>query len=164
MDMTSKTIADIGRGFAAGVLGGLLGSYVMSTIHSAAQRVHAVPAPQGEDSTAKAASAAARLVLHRDLTAEEKKAASPFVHYAFGASIAGAYGIAAELNPAVRTGGGALFGLAVWLGAHVIAVPALGWSEPVTRSPASPEAVELGAHLAYGSVVELVRRWLRRSG
>ena len=53
------------------------------------------------------------------------------------------------------------FGLAVWLGAHVITAPALGLSRPVTRSPVSMEAVELGAHVVYGAVTEFLRRLVR---
>jgi hypothetical protein len=43
----------------------------------------------------------------------------------------------------------------------VITVPAFGLSKPVTRSTPRREAVEFGAHLVYGAVVEVVRRLLR---
>jgi uncharacterized membrane protein YagU involved in acid resistance len=71
------------------------------------------------------------------------------------------YGAAVEVLPVLGTGLGMPFGAAVWLGAHVITVPALGLSEPVTRSTPLREAVEFGAHLVYGAVVEVVRRLLR---
>jgi uncharacterized membrane protein YagU involved in acid resistance len=54
-----------------------------------------------------------------------------------------------------------LFGAAIWLDAHVIAVPALGLSEPVTNSPMSSEAREFGAHLVYGTVSEGLRHAMR---
>jgi uncharacterized membrane protein YagU involved in acid resistance len=47
------------------------------------------------------------------------------------------------------------------LDAHVIGVPALGLSEPVTNSPMSSEAREFGAHLVYGTVSEGLRHAMR---
>jgi hypothetical protein len=60
-------------------------------------------------------------------------------------------------KPDTRRGflGGAVGGLIV------ITVPALGLSEPMTRSTPLREAVEFGAHLVYGAAVEVVRRLLR---
>ena len=80
----------------------------------------------------------------------------------FGANVAAIYGTTAELAPLVSTGWGIPFGAAVWLGAHVITVPALGLSEPITHSAPRAEAVEFGAHLVYGAVAEGLRRFLRR--
>ena len=71
------------------------------------------------------------------------------------------YGAVAELVPRVSTGLGVPFGLAVWLGAHVITVPALGLAESPARRPLSKEAPELGLHVVYGAVAELARRVLR---
>ena len=55
------------------------------------------------------------------------------------------YGAAVEVLPVLRTGLGMPFGAAVWLGAHVITVPALGLYEPVTRSTpcAKPSSLAL---------------------
>jgi putative membrane protein len=150
------------KGGIAGMTGGLAGAFLMSQVHSGAQKILSLPPPEGEDSTVRTASAISRLLLHKELTRSEKEKAGPIVHYAFGASVGSVYGAAAELAPVVSTGWGTLLGIAVWRGAHVIAVPALGLSEPMTRSPAGAEAAELAAHLAYGSVVETVRRLLRR--
>ena len=153
----------IWKGCIAGVAGGLLGAFAMSKVHAALQQLASAPPQKGEDSTEKAAAELSRLVLHRELVGGKKKAAGPIVHYTFGAATGGLYGIAAEINPLVRSGGGALFGIAVWLGAHVIAVPAFGLAEPITRSSAGQETAEFGAHLAYGTVVELVRVSLQRA-
>ena len=87
--------------------------------------------------------------------------ASQLVHYAFGGGVGAVYGGLAELAPRLATGFGVPFGLAVWLGAHVITVPALGLAEPPVRRPLATEAPELGLHLVYGAVAELVRRILR---
>lgn len=53
--------------------------------------------------------------------------------------------------------------MAVWLGAHVIMVPALGLAPPPTRQPALKEALEFLLHLVYGAVTELGRRLVRRA-
>jgi uncharacterized membrane protein YagU involved in acid resistance len=82
------------------------------------------------------------------------------VHYAFGMGVGSVYGTVAECAEWVAGGWGLPFGAAVWLGAHVIVVPALGLSEPVSRSSAPRETGEFTAHLVYGAVVECVRRFL----
>lgn len=163
-----KTSAAINRqrnvweGLLAGALGGLVASFVMSQFHSAFAQNAKTSSRQGqEDSTVKAASAISRSILHRDLTAQEKKVAGPAVHYGFGSSAAAIYGAAVELAPAARTAWGLPFGAAVWLGAHVITVPALGLSQLVTESTPGEEAVEFSAHLVYGAVVESIRYLLR---
>jgi uncharacterized membrane protein YagU involved in acid resistance len=135
----------------------------MSQFHSLLQKKEPSSQQDKEDSTVRAASAVSRGILGRDLTDEQKKIAAPLVHYLFGASIAAVYGTAVEFVPDMCAGSGLVFGATVWLGAHVIAVPLLGFSEPVTESTARSEAVEAGAHLLYGATVEGVRRISRMS-
>jgi uncharacterized membrane protein YagU involved in acid resistance len=149
------------RGFLAGAVGGLIACFAMSQFHTFFQKVESSAADKQEDSTVKTASAVSQKIFHHELTPDQNKIAGPAVHYGFGASIATFYGAAVEVLPFLRTGLGMPFGAAVWLGAHVITVPALGLSEPVTRSTPLREAVEFGAHLVYGAVVEAVRRLLR---
>lgn len=158
------TPADVWKGLAAGVVAGLVATWVMGHVHQLASRAPGMPPPAagGEDSTERTAAAVSERLFHHPLSPEEKKTAGPLVHYAFGATVASVYGVAAEIAPVVTRGFGAPFGAAVWLGAHVITVPALGLSEPITRSSAPMEAVELGAHLVYGGVTEALRRLLRR--
>lgn len=149
------------RAFLAGAVGGFIASFAMSQFHSLFQDAESSPQTKQEDSTEKAASAVSEAIFQYELTPHQKKVAGSSVHYGFGTSIAAAYGAAAEMLPTLRTGWGTAFGTAVWLGAHVIAVPLLGLSKPVTRSTFRREGVELGAHLLYGTVVESVRRLLR---
>jgi putative membrane protein len=148
------------KGFLAGALGGLVGSFAMSQFHSLfPQKAESPPSQQAkEDSTARLASAISQNVFHHQLTARQKEIAQPAVHYAFGTSIAAMYGAAVEFNESFSIWLGMPFGAAVWLGAHVIAVPALGLSEPVTQSSPVQEAAEFSAHLVYGAVAEFVRR------
>jgi uncharacterized membrane protein YagU involved in acid resistance len=135
----------------------------MSQFHSFFQKMESSAEEKREDSTVKTASAFSERVFHHELTPQQKKIAGPAVHYGFGASVAACYGAAVEVLPFLRTGWGMPFGAAVWLGAHVITVPALGLAEPVTRSTPRRETVEFGAHLLYGALVEGVRRLLRNA-
>ena len=114
-----------------------------------------------EDATVKVASGVTSLAGHR-LADDEKALASSAVHYAFGASVGAVYGAVAEIVPRVTAALGLPFGIAVWLGAHVIAVPALGLAEPPTRRPVAEEGEEFALHLVYGAVTEVARRLLRR--
>ena len=157
--------ADIGRGAAAGLLGGLLAAGAMSLAH----RLLAEPSPEAqaaksagpEDPTIKVASAATRLAGYR-LQKEHKAWAGSIVHYAFGAVVGALYGAMAEIAPRATTALGLPFGAAVWLGAHVVAVPALGLAESPAHQPLGKEAGEFALHLLYGSITELGRRLLRR--
>lgn len=148
----------------AGLAGGFVASWAMVQTHAVLLSLARKPAQQsqGEDSTVKAARSIARPILDRELTPAEAKAAGPIVHYAFGSSVAAAYGAAAELAPVLTRGVGLPFGTAVWMGAHVTIAPALGFSPPVTQSPASSEVAEFVAHLVYGAATELIRRGVRR--
>jgi uncharacterized membrane protein YagU involved in acid resistance len=120
-----------------------------------------VESAKEEDSTAKTAAAISEGLFHHALAEEEKKVAGAAVHYGFGAGVGGVYGAVAEILPRVTKGGGVPFGTAVWLGAHVIMVPALGLSRPATQSPLPKEVAELAAHFVYGAVTELIRRLIR---
>ena len=148
------------RGALAGLVGGLLAAGAMSLAHQMVPRPHTA-ADEGEDATVKTADAVLRGVARRPLPERAKPVASQIVHYAFGGSVGALYGGVAELVPRVGAGLGVPFGLAVWLGAHVIAVPALGLAESPVRRPLAKEAPELGLHVVYGAVVELVRRLAR---
>jgi putative membrane protein len=162
----SRRRAHLWRGALAGLVGGLVAAGAMSLAHKGLATLTdsdgtEPPAEQDDDATVKTADAVLRRLGGRPLTREQKPLAGTLVHYAFGGSVGALYGGVVELAPHARTGLGLPFGLAVWLGAHVITVPALGLAEPPTRRPLSKEAPELVLHLVYGAVTELVRRLLR---
>jgi putative membrane protein len=160
----SSSKPNLWKGLLAGGLGGLIGSFAMSEFHTLVPRAESNSEPAKEDSTVKAASAISQIVFHHVLTPDQKTLAGPAVHYAFGMTMAAAYGVLVEFVEswdAARLGWGVPLGIAVWLGAHVITVPALGLSQPITQSGAASEAAEGGAHLVYGVVVEGLRRSLR---
>ena len=70
------------------------------------------------------------------------------------------YGLLAENFSPVTAGAGALFGMTVYLGAHALAVPALGLAPSPASNDAAPESVELASHVVYGVVSDSVRRGL----
>jgi len=148
------------KGLLAGAAGGLIASFAMGkfsglfTFGSNSDQSH-------EDSTVLAASAISRKLFHHDLTPEQKTIAGPAMHYLFGSTMGATYGVLVEFWDAARLGWGLPFGAAVWLGAHAIAVPALGLSEPITRNAPAAEAIEAAAHLVYGAMLEAVRRSIR---
>ena len=157
--------AEVARGAVLGLVGGLVASGAMSIAHRIANDLTpkaAVPStPQEVDPTIKVASAVTRGAGY-DLTEKQKRAAGSIVHYAFGASVGALYGALAPMVPRVTWAVGLPFGLAVWLGAHVVTLPALGLADPPTRRPIRQEAAEFGLHGVYGVATELVRRMLLR--
>jgi uncharacterized membrane protein YagU involved in acid resistance len=157
----SSSKPNLWKGLLAGALSGLVASFAMSEFYSLVLGAESNSEPGKEDSTVKAASAISDLVFHHVLTPDQKTIAGPAVHYAFGMTMGAAYGVLVEFWDAARLGSGLPLGSAVWLGAHVITVPALGLSQPITRNSAASEAVEGAAHLVYGAVVEALRRSLR---
>jgi hypothetical protein len=174
------------KGLAAGLVAGLAATYVMTQFQELSEKLekelkedddsrhpqHSAKRGQqestegegkGEDATVKAAAKLSRNLFHHELSRREKKTAGPAMHYAFGALTGAAYGVLAELVPAVTWGAGAPFGTAVWLGADEIAVPAFGLSGPPWESPPTVHARALAAHLVYGLATEGARRLVRRA-
>jgi len=145
-----------------GFLGGLVGAAAMSVAHTALGRVLPLepsPADQREDdATVKVADALSRTFRHAPLPEDAKPAAASVVHYGFGASTGLIQGVVAAASPMARAGGGLAFGAGVWLGAHVLVVPALGLAPSPRRQPRSKEGVELALHLLFGVCAEQVRR------
>jgi uncharacterized membrane protein YagU involved in acid resistance len=156
-------------GILAGVVAGLAGAGAMSLVHKGLTAISPPPSPASaeqakeEDSTVKVADGVMRLVLQRPLPEDKKPLAGTLVHYGFGAGVGAVYGGVAAVVPRVTVGLGLPFGVVVWLGAHVIMVPALGLAPPPTRRPLGKGAVELVLHLVYGAVTELGRRLIRKS-
>jgi uncharacterized membrane protein YagU involved in acid resistance len=165
----------VGKGIAAGLIGGLFASWVMNQFqaglsqlkerHPESQPPESAEEPQSshpEPATTQVAVAVTRQILRRNLSAEEKDTAGEVVHYAFGAVAGAAYGALAETWPEARAGFGLAFGAALWFSADEIGVPALRLSGSPAEYPVSVHASALAAHAVYGVTTELLRRGLRR--
>jgi putative membrane protein len=154
------------RGVVAGLVCGVIAAGAMSLVHKGIRGIgvgagQQQPPPgqdHDEDATVKVAEGMVRWLVDHPLPEARKPLAGSLVHYAFGASVGALYGGVAAGVPRITTAVGLPFGVAVWLGAHVITVPALGLAAPPTRQPLSKEGLELILHLVYGVVTELIRR------
>jgi len=165
-------------GILAGIVGGLAASWVMNKfmedvgpkVQEAFQSAEGVEQPERQpgneppqdDATMKAADAIVSTVTGgRHLSHEGRRKGGPVVHYAFGAIMGGLYGALAECVPSTTAGFGTSFGSALFVGADLIAVPALNLSGPSKDAPASSLASPYGAHVVYGFTTEAVRRLVR---
>lgn len=168
------------RGAAAGMVGGLVASWVMNqvmsvagpTIEKQAAKVGdgaaaepIVPPREGaeqESATMKAADAiVAEATGGRHLTYEGRKRGGPIVHYAFGSLIGAVYGGLAECVPQIGAGAGTSFGTALFAGADLCAVPAFRLGQNPAEQPPAKLASPFVAHLVYGLTTDIVRRALR---
>ena len=167
--MSKQSPPNIWEGMAAGIVGGLVASYVMGEFqnlwaHYAAEKKRkgdAKKTRKKEPTTVKAASAISEGVFAHKLTKAEKDIAGPAVHYAMGATSGAIYGAVAELVPTVTSGAGLPFGAMVWLAADDITLPAVGLAKWPTAYPLSTHAYALASHLVYGITTEAVRRAVR---
>lgn len=162
------------RGILAGVAGGLIAAWAMnvwsegpgsrlgSAIETPEEKQQLQQESDREDATMKVADAIASAVDGgRHLSHEERETGGPIVHYTFAALMGGFYGGLAEYVPAVRSGFGMGYGSALFVGGDLLAVPALGFSKPLSNFPASSFANPFTSHLVYGITTELVRRIAR---
>ena len=176
------------KGLAAGAVGGLAAAFVMNRFQAALsrsaageERSHGAQSLQqgspgkgvgrdlqaegvdrpADDATERLANAISVGVLERELTEREKDAAGTAFHYAMGLTSGALYGALAEFAPAVKSGAGAPFGLAVWLVADEGLVPAAGLSKSADEYPLSIHAYSVASHLVFGLTAETVRRALR---
>jgi putative membrane protein len=157
----------------AGLVAGLAGTWAMSEVQRVWTRAVDGRAPDSaggkhdardwqersehQNSNELAAQAVATRFIDRCLTREEMRIAAPLVHYTFGATVAGLYGVLAENSQKAHLAAGLGFGAALWLVADVIAMPLLGLSRPTTRRPLEMHLQSLAAHLVYGITTELLR-------
>lgn len=151
----------IWRDVVAGLVGGLVASWVMNQFQAWLSQVGSASQPSGgedEDATRKLAQKLARNTIDRPLSKEELAVAGPVVHYSYGTLMGGVYGALAERSGAVRSLGGVTYGTLLWAAGDEVAVPLFGLSRPSAEFPPSTHAQALAAHVVYGMTTEIVRR------
>ena len=163
---------DVWKGIAAGAIGGLAASWVMTQFQSAWSKA-AEAASNGnsnrangkesldQDPTVRTAEKVTKTFTGNRLDREQKEKAGPIVHYAFGTVVGALYGAAAEYLPTVKSFAGLPYGAAVFVGADEIALPVLGLTKKPTEYPASQHLYGLSSHFVYGLTLEGVRRAVR---
>jgi uncharacterized membrane protein YagU involved in acid resistance len=155
------------KGLCAGLAGGLAGTIVMTGFQMMMMEAMEELANGGseesrsEPATEKAALAVSEGVLGIDMTRRQREIAGQFVHFGFGATMGGIYGVICEFLPQASRGAGLPFGTILMLAADEVAVPALGLGPPPAQTPASKHLYALAAHLVYGFAAEAGRRVVR---
>jgi putative membrane protein len=148
------------RGAAAGAAGGLAGAALMGLAYAMVAKLIPQPPSHGEDATEKVANTVARVVAGRNLDPARKKTGGRLVHFAMGTGMGALYGLLADTFPPLSAGAGTLFGMAAYVGAHGLAVPALGLARSPIKNGVAQESPEFAAHLVYGLTTEAIRRAL----
>lgn len=169
------------KGLVAGLAGGLVASWTMDEFQAAwikvsqklksrdgqqlqqQQQQQSQSQAESEPPLEKVAGHVSKIVLHRELSLDEKKKLAPVVHYAFGAAMGGLYGALAEVVPAARTGFGTAYGALVFVGVDEAGLTALGLAKKPTEYPLSTHVNALASHLVYGATTEGIRRLVCRA-
>jgi putative membrane protein len=158
IEFTMRTITKL----LIGAAGGLAGAALMGQTHKLTSKLVNAPPMRGEDATEKVANNVAKKITGRRLRSSTRKTGGHIVHYAFGAAMGSLYVVLADATPLVSAGRGALFGAAIYAGAHAATVPALGLASGPLENDAARECAELSSHVVYGVVTDTVYRLLAR--
>ena len=157
---------------AKGVIAGLVASWVKALTEprlqavaeailppspSQKQDVGADPSGHPENMPPAVLVDRATLALGRRLTVPQRLRAQQMIHYGTGAGLGVAYGAAARRWPGAARGGGALAGLAIYVGTHGSVLPALGIQRPPWRLAPAAVAWESTSHVVFGAALEVVR-------
>jgi len=164
-------------GLAAGFVGGIVATWVLDKYQQGALEVtRRVEGAVGagpvlsryqenqmlgqQRAHAETADRLAKSTRGKGLSRRQRRDAVPIVHYAVGALAGGAYGLAAELIPAVRAGYGTGYASLLFMGGSQSLLPGFGFG--VLNSRAATQGDGLSGHIVYGATLEVTRRILRR--
>lgn len=143
---------------AAGVIAGVAATAATSLFQAAAAPVFGQDGSDDDPANVKAAQDASRVATGKPLPPADKPAAGSAVHYATGIALGLGYAAAAAGSPRVTAGFGVPFGLAVAVVLDDLLVPAFGWGDWPTDTPAATHAYGLSTHAVFGAVLEGGRR------
>ena len=94
-------------------------------------------------------------ITHHELRAEYAALTSNIMHWGYGVTWGGLFGVAIAAPAAARWRQGPLLGLLVWLASYV-ALPIAGFYKPIWSYDLKTLWDDLSAHLVYGSTAALV--------
>ncbi len=169
--------SEILAGVALGVLGGIAGGFVMNQSHNLFDRAKArlgreepVPedslfdnaGPRREETrhtpaTVQAADEVSRALLDRPVRPGHRREAGNAAHFLFSAVSGAVYGGLAPVAPAITAGRGIPAGVALWVLADEVAMPAMGWLRGPRHYPPSRHAQAMINHILFGLTVETIR-------
>ena len=166
-------------GLAIGAIGGLIGTAALDLFKKALIKASRAMedvsgsahtySTQQEDQLLHyhAAHAETAAVLARtvglELSAAQRKTATPITHYATGAIAGAVYGVAAEYLPVTKIGLGSVFGCVVFAVGNDTILPALKLLPPLSETPQVLQWEGFASHALYGTGTELVRRLIRQA-
>jgi putative membrane protein len=141
-----------------GLLAGLVAGIAATAAKTLAEkmyppRIHGEPEPPD---------VLAEKIAGHSLHGETKVVASEAIHWGFGAAMGAAYGMLAEVYPAVTAQEGANFGLVLMSLTHETALPAMGLAAPADEQSPREQSSEAATHVIYGVVAERVRSTVRK--
>jgi len=99
---------------------------------------------------------AERLGLKKHMNEPQRRRTTWISHVAYGAAMGALYGPLARRVPLPSVVKGTAFGLAVWAASYLGGLPAMGMPEAATDQPMQRNALMIGAHAVWGSVMGLV--------
>lgn len=153
------------RALLEGVIAGVIGAGVQTLFFRLTQRITPTtprgifrpPEPQQANETALE-TAGRRLVeglaKRGPLDKQAKHRAGELVHYGFGATWGGLYGLVRASYPRLWSVSGVTgFSLAVWMLGDNLTLPTLRLAAPPQRYPIGVHGYAIAAHLAYGAGV-----------
>lgn len=139
-----------GRGFLAGVLGGIAGVGIKMLV----DRAVAPDTVQFEDKLTDSIVGSAEKMTGIKLSDDGEAAAEAILEVGIGALIGGVYGLIVEAMPEAKSEQGA----PIWTAAQQFAAPALGLAPAAVKDVAVNKIENLAGHVAFGATVEIVRR------
>ena len=148
--------ASIARAVAAGLIAGLVASFVMDRFQAAIAGLS--PARRdAEPATDKTADRIVTAATGHALAPNIRPLGGQIVHYALGAGLGAAYGIAADYRRGVTAGRGTMFGIVVAALLDEAIVPAARLGAPPWRTSPRIHAYSLISHLVFGVIAEKTR-------
>ncbi len=143
-----------GRGFLAGVLGGIVGAGVKMVV----DRSMAPDTVQFEDKLAEDVVDAAERAAGLTLSEEQETAVEAIVEVGIGAFIGGVYGLMVEALPETKASASGDQGGGAFAVAQQLALPALGLVPATAKDVAKDKMENLAGHIAFVATAEIVRR------
>lgn len=95
---------------------------------------------------------ASKVGIDADLDDASTKIATIVAHFGYGTTMGAIYGAITPRNWTGPTTGVA-FGMAVWAGSYLGALPALGILTPATKHPVRRNLLMIAAHVVWGSAL-----------
>ncbi len=150
-------------GLVSGLAAGLVAAYAMTRFQTfVGEAIKPGLGGTGTPSTETAANRASKLLTGKAIPKSRRPAAGEAVHYVVGSLVGGLYGLAAERQPKVTAGHGAVFGVTAATVLDETVVPAAGLGPGPTKAPLTSHPYSYASHLVFGVVTEGARKLFRR--